>query len=148
MRDKQDFIIDEVQYQIYPMSPLKANRVLIQMTKLFGKTIANFILGLLKGDDTKAIIDADLKDIGKKLENLEAMAEAFADFSQDIDADEMEKFIISLFSKDLVIADGKKFVSVDVNFANYGLMHMYKVCWASLKANYSDFLDEVAGKLS
>ena len=145
MRDKKDVIVDDIKYQVYPMSPLKANRVLVQLTKVFGKTIANVIMNFLKGGDES--LDKDIKELGKGLGNLEAMAKAFADFAVDVDEDKFEGLLLVLLNKDLITADGKKMLSIDSHFGNHGLLHMYKVCWVVLQANYSDFLEGAAESL-
>lgn len=142
MRDKKDVLVGSVTYQIYPMSPLKANKVLIQFTKLFGKTLANALLNLIKGDGE--VLDKEISEIKNGTENVEAMAKAFAEFSQDVDEDKFEALIKELIKPDLVIGDGEKIANIDHHFSKYGLFHLYKVCYHVLRVNYSDFLEGVA----
>jgi len=146
MRDKKDVTVDSVNYQIYPMSPLSANSVLVKMTKLFGKTLANFLIELLKGDDQqkKKALDSSVSSL-VKAENAEAVAKAFIEFCSDVEEEDVKSFILVVLNKDLVIPHDGKMITVDDYFNKYGLLHLYKVLWEVLKVNYSDFLEGVAG---
>jgi len=146
MREQKTVIIDSVSYNIMPCSPLKAQRILVKLINTFGKPISNFILQLLKGD-TKGLLDTDLESFGKGEKNLEAIASAFMEFSADADEEKIEQFTLTLINVDFVKPDGKRMITVDSHFNEYGLLHMYKVMWSVLQVNFSDFLEGVVGKV-
>jgi len=145
MREPAKVEVDGVNYLINLMSPLQANRIVIQLTKSLGKPVANFLMQAVKGDTekNKLLLDTDIKKLG--LNNIDAMAKGLMELTSSLDADEVEDLITTLLNKDYVIPDGKKYANVNLHFGNYGLLHMYKVCYQVLVANFRDFLDELAG---
>ena len=142
MRESQTIDVDGVSYLINPMSPLKANRVMIDIFKMLGSPIATFLMQLVKGEKkVQSFVDVDITSS----DNVQGIVDAIINLTSHLDADVVEAMIKTLLAPNFVIPDGKKYMNLETHFGNFGLVHMYKVMFEVLKVNFRDFLDVLSG---
>jgi len=141
MREPQRTTIGDVQYNVTPMSPIKASKLLTRLLKIVGEPIGK--LANMKKEGGKGLLE---QQIDGKL-----ISEALSALTEKLDEDEMETLLKKIIHSDYVTftTDGdayKKLTSIDGHFTEFGGMGaMFKLARFVLETNYSDFLKDLVG---
>lgn len=142
MREPKRTTIDDVQYNVTPMSPIAASKLLTRLLKIVGEPIGK-LASLKKEEGAKGLLDSNIDG--------DLIGEALSALTEKLDENEIESILKRVISPDYVTfsTDGdswKKLVSIDGHFSQYGGMAgMFKLARFVLETNYSDFLKDLVG---